>query len=26
MFKLSRMSFKEFADNGLINGVRRAIW
>ena len=26
MFKLSRISFKEFADHGLINGVRRAIW
>lgn len=26
MFKLSRISFKEFADHGLINGVRRAVW
>jgi ribosomal protein S14 len=26
MFKLSRISFKEFADKGLINGIRRAVW
>jgi ribosomal protein S14 len=26
MFKLSRISFKEFADKGLISGIRRAIW
>ena len=26
MFKLSRISFKEFADHGLIYGVRRAVW
>lgn len=25
MFKISRMTFKEFADNGYINGVRRAV-
>ena len=26
MFKLSRISFKEFADQGLITGIRRATW
>jgi len=25
-FKLSRMTFKHFADKGYLNGVRRAIW
>lgn len=25
-FKVSRMTFKEFADNGFINGIRRATW
>jgi len=25
-FKLSRMSFRKFADQGLFNGVRRASW
>jgi len=26
MFKLSRISFKEFSDQGLITGIRRANW
>lgn len=25
-FRMSRMTFKEFAEHGKLNGVRRAIW